>query len=156
MTDIEVLLADARSLGADFELNAIGVAIEYTELLPAETMANLREHKAEIIAHLLRVKYRQVFENEDLGNDELIDLERRVKEQSVCLCWSELLQDYVAFCRTEVHFPNVPPGFVCYSLNELEYNQDMTPESFVAIHRAKKLGMKITDNRQEEISEGNP
>jgi hypothetical protein len=68
----------------------------------------------------------------------------RVQERGRCLLWSEVLEDYIAFARDEEAAAQVPPGYVIYTLRELEELFEMgakplSGEMLRAVHNTKKV-----------------
>ena len=101
---------------------------------PPEFVQILRENKPEIIEHL-----------------EYADLDRRVRDEGYVLCYAEALKDRVAFHRDDLDLKTIPPGFVRYSLSELDllFGPDQPDVSIRLVHEAKKLGMKVKDNQPD-------
>lgn len=88
------------------------------------------------------------------GPQELQDLERRVQSEGYVLLWSTLLEDTLALYRSAGDLPNIPPGFVPYSMEELGklFGDDESAPSVSALrrfHLAKKMGAVVTDARDE-------
>lgn len=80
---------------------------------------------------------------------EAEEVARRVSEQGVCLLWSSVLQDYVAFVGDEEETARVPAGYVIYfeaELEELFGKGKAAPSHHTLrlIHEAKKLGAVLT------------
>ncbi|MFC1944490.1 hypothetical protein ACFLX5_03225 [Chloroflexota bacterium] len=50
---------------------------------------------------------------------ELDEIVTRVEEKGYVLLWSTVLQDLVAFYKTDADLGRIPPGFVPYSDQEL-------------------------------------
>ncbi len=72
------------------------------------------------------------------------EIARRVQERGRCLLWSEVLEGYIAFARDEEVAALVPPGYVIYTLRELEElfgvgAKPLSREMLRAVHNAKKV-----------------
>ncbi len=83
------------------------------------------------------------------ADDELAEIERRANEAGYVLCWSEALEDFIAFHREDIDSTTIPPGFVAYSLTELthlfrEDGQPLSVNALLLVHQAKKFGAIIT------------
>ena len=75
---------------------------------------------------------------------ELTEIENRVLTKGYVLLWSNTLNDFVAFYKTEADREKIPPGFVPYSDKELYelFGKNSSPRKHTLrlIHEAKKLG----------------
>ena len=83
--------------------------------------------------------------------NELPEIERRANEAGYVLCWSDVLEDFIAFHREDVNPATIPPGFVAYSLTELThlFQEDGEPLSVNAlrlVHLPKKYGARVNGN----------
>ncbi|MFC1944984.1 hypothetical protein ACFLX5_05880 [Chloroflexota bacterium] len=91
-------------------------------------------------------------------SEELNEIVARVRGEGYVLLWSTVLEDSVAFYKTEADRQKIPPGFVPYSDQELwglfgEGKAAHSPDKLRLIHEAKKKGARITGsepNNQEE------
>jgi hypothetical protein len=81
-------------------------------------------------------------------DQELSEIENRVSTKGYVLLWSNTLNDFVAFYNTEADLWKIPPGFVPYSVAELDclFGRGKPPASLKLIHEAKKLGGRVVDN----------
>jgi len=83
-------------------------------------------------------------------DQELIEIENRVVTKGYVLLWSNALNDFVAFYKTEVDREKIPSGFVPYSDKELFelFGKNSSPRKHTLrlIHEAKKLGARVVDN----------
>jgi hypothetical protein len=81
---------------------------------------------------------------------ELTEIENRVLTKGFVLLWSNTLNDFVSFYKTEVDREKIPPGFVPYSDKELWelFGKNLPPgrHTLRLIHEAKKLGGCVVDN----------
>ena len=78
-------------------------------------------------------------------NSELTDIERQVSDVGWVLIWSSVLEDLVAFCRTEEDAVSVPRGVVVYTVDELSILFGDDPggpgeAGLRLIHEAKRIG----------------
>ncbi len=84
------------------------------------------------------------------------EIARRVRERGLCLLWSEVLEDYIAFVRDEEGAARVPPGYVIYTLRELEdlFSKPLSREMLRAVHNAKKVfeGSRVVPEDKAEES----
>ena len=141
--------------GAKFELTPTGFNVRCAPgSVPQEFQSDLRQHKPEILRHLIQRRYKPVFPHPDQLDDEMTELVRRVEEEGYVLLWSNVLQDLVAFHRNDVDPATIPPGFVPYSDDELrplfgEDGDQPSPDALRLIHAAKKTGAIITNSRKE-------
>ena len=81
---------------------------------------------------------------------ELQEIENRVLTKGYVLLWSNALNDFVAFYKTEADRGKIPPGFVPYSDKELfelfGKNSSPSKHTLRLIHEAKKLGARVVDD----------
>lgn len=132
--------------------------------IPPDLLVLVRQHKRALRA-LLRGEgvepqgqYRQVYSGDGPGAGELAEMENRVKREGYVLCWSEVVQDFVAFHRDDVEPGIIPVDFVPYSLIELThlFREDGVPLSVNALrlaHEAKKAGARVTGNYPDRNQE---
>jgi len=94
--------------------------------------------------------YRLKYPDAPADDQELTEIENRVLTKGYVLLWSNTLNDFVAFYKTEADREKIPPGFVPYSDNELFelFGKSSSPRKHTLrlIHEAKKLGGCIVDN----------
>ena len=157
MSAVADLVTRAQDLGARFEVTAETVKLRAPRPLPEGLVADLRQHKPEVIEYLSQQdkkspqsRYQQVFSGDGPGDAELAKLMQRVQQEGYVLCWSEVLDDYVAFHRDDVDPSTIPVGFVPYSEGELvqlfrEDEPDFSLPALRLIHSAKKTGARVTD-----------
>ena len=85
------------------------------------------------------------------GTTELQEIARRVEEEGYVLLRSTLLDDFVAFYKTEADRERIPAEFVPYSDRELqtlfrEDDPEWSAERLRRTHMAKKIaGFTVTD-----------
>lgn len=92
--------------------------------------------------------YRLKYPDVPADDQELTEIENRVLARGYVLLWSNALNDFVAFYKTEADRGKIPPGFVPYSVAELDclFGREKPPASLKLIHEAKKLGALVVDN----------
>lgn len=80
--------------------------------------------------------------------------------EGVVLCWSEVLEDYIAFQCDDVDPTKIPSGFVPYSIAELWHlfgpnKPDLSDATIRKLHQAKITDAIIVDSYPggEETSE---
>ena len=84
-------------------------------------------------------------------DQELLEIENRVLTKGYVLLWSEVLEDTVAFYKTEADREKIPPGFVPYSDQELrelfgEGKATLSPRTMRLIHEAKKIEAEVLED----------
>jgi len=88
--------------------------------------------------------YRLKYPDVPADYQELTEIEARVERDGYVLLWSNILNDFVAFYKTEADREKIPPGFVPYSDKELFelFGKSSSPRKHTLrlIHEAKKLG----------------
>jgi hypothetical protein len=137
-------------LGITARTSGENLLLEPGSKVPPDLLVEVRAHKAEVLALLRREAvgpldgYRQVYAGDAPGTDELAELEERVNREGFVLCRSMALEDFVVFHRDDVDPATLPPGFVPYSVQELERlfgdGTEVAASTLRLIHQAKKLG----------------
>ena len=151
------LVEQAKAMGATFELTTNGVKVRRREgPLPSDLLEELRRHKDDIRAGLVNHLY--TFENPNTRQreEELEELVRRVEEEGYVLLWCEVVQDLVAFHRSDVDPAAIPAGFVPYSDDELHdmFGDDgvkRSPDALRLIHAAKRSGVAMPGSAEDEV-----
>ena len=155
------LIGKVQRTGAKFELTPTGFNVRCAPgSVPQEFQSDLRQHKPEILRHLIQRQYEPVYPHPDQRDDEMTELEWRVEEEGYVLLWCEVLRDLVAFHRDDVDPATIPPGFVPYSDDELRhlFGEDGAEPPLNAlrlIHAAKKTRAIITNSGETESECGN-
>ena len=155
------LIDKVQRTGAKFELTPTGFNVRCAPgSVPQEFQSDLRQHKPEILRHLIQRRYEPVYPHQDQRDDEMTELERRVEEEGYVLLWCEVLRDLVAFHRDDVDPATIPAPFVPYSDDELRHlfgedGSEPSPDGIRLIHAAKKTGAIITNRRTEGSGAGN-
>lgn len=100
--------------------------------------------------------YPREFPGEEVSESELQEIARRVETEGYVLLWSDVLQDFVAYHKTDADRAKIPAGFSPFSDSELQqlFREDSPGWSVNAlrrIHMAKKVGgFKVTDVHDDE------
>jgi len=91
--------------------------------------------------------YRLKYPDVHADDQELTEIENRVSTKGYVLLWSNTLNDFMAFYKTEADRGKIPPGFVPYSDKELFelFGKNSSPRKHTLrlIHEAKKLGAEV-------------
>jgi hypothetical protein len=161
------ILRTLAALGIEASVKGDKVRLVPGSLVPADLREGVRVNKAAIMGLLhernaksVRPRYRQAYAGDTAGDDELWEIELQVHEKGICLCYSHVLKDFIAFCRDDEAAREVPPGFVPWSAAEMnalfEDAQDAVSLSALGlIHEVKKAGGRIVDMRREpEVGSG--
>ncbi len=105
---------------------------------------DLRRHKPEILALLSQPPTMP-------GTPEwhAREIARCVEKDGLCIFWSDLFGELVAFIRDDSQRDSVPAGIVAYTSQELRElfghgQAGLPPRSLCLIHQAKKHGANIT------------
>jgi hypothetical protein len=130
------------------------------DIATPELRGAILESKPQLIeelkqGHSHRGRYRHVYPGDEAGATELQEIERRVKEEGYVLLRSTLLDDFVAFYKTEADRERIPVWFVPYSDNELQtlFREDdpkWSAERLRRVHMAKRIaGFTFTGVQDE-------
>jgi len=121
--------------------------LHYQEPPPEDLRQMLRAHKQEILS-LLKPQTPLWHAHE---------IYKAVQKEGVCLFWSDVLGEVIAYTKDDTFKNLVPVGVVVYTSEELrELFQDkpkITPETLRMIHQAKKTGGKVAEYGSEDVSE---
>ena len=154
MTDhIADLIRHIRATGADVQVRGDKVAIKPLNNIPTDVLTALIRNKGAVITRLHREQStNRTLLDHGVEMEKLRGSEERVRRQGHILIWSALLGEPVYFCRDEQAADNAPRGIVAYTLDELEIlfgEPESSPAvtSFQMVHRAKKYGGRIIDDR---------
>jgi hypothetical protein len=129
-------------------------------------MQELRQRKSELLAYLrdsrpaggIGDRYHLVRPGARSGGVEVIEIQRNVEQNGVCLVFSHVLNDFVAFYVAEADKAKIPAGFTAYSERELMElfgpdKPELSPEALRRVHRFKKEGLRITGNFPKPIED---
>ena len=140
---VAVLVRKAQAYGARFELDGGRLFVRAPARLPEHLMVRIRERKAELIQYLTSEGHNECLSVVTPKEDELQEIIRRIEEDGYVLLWSTVLEDLIAFHRTEIDRKKIPPGFVPYSDAELqelfgEQSEKVSLSRLRNIHEKKK------------------
>ena len=140
--EAQAILDRLYSLGIEVTISRDKLQLEPGSLVPEELVEELKSHKQDII--LLEKGYRLRYPGNQVTDQELSEIAARVERDGYVLLWSNTLNDFVAFYKTEADRGKVPPGFVPYSDKELWelFGKNSSPRknTLRLIHEAKKMG----------------
>jgi len=146
--EAQAILDRLYSLGIEVTISRDKLQLEPGSRVPEELVEELKSHKQDII--LLEKGYRLRYPGNQVTDQELTEIEARVERDGYILLWSNALNDFMAFYKTEADREKIPPGFVPYSDKELFelFGKNLSPgkHTLRLIHEAKKLGGYIVDN----------
>ena len=150
----KAILERLYELGVQIEAARDKLRLTPASAVPANLVDAVRANKAALLAHLRY--HRKYTGNEAPGNAELREMQERVYSDGVVLLWSTVLEDFIAFYKTEADRKKIPPGFVPYSDKELRHlfgpdKPDLSESTNHLMHRAKVLGTNITDSYPEDV-----
>ena len=106
----------------------------------------LAEHKPEILVLLRRQTELKTPRTVDAAPQwHAEEVARCVEQEGVCVFWSDLLQEMIAFVKDEACLPLVPAGIVAFTPEELRHifpegKDELSPGSLRLIYEAKRLG----------------
>ena len=146
--EAKTILDRLYSLGIEVTISRDKLLLEPGSRVPEELVEELKSHKQDII--LLEKGYRLRHPGNQVTDQELTEIEARVERDGYVLLWSNTLNDFVAFYKTEADRGKIPPGFVPYSDKELFelFGKNSSPRerTLRLIHEAKKLGAEVVED----------
>jgi len=146
--EAQAILDRLYSLGIEVTVSRDKLQLEPGSRVPEELVEELKSHKQDII--LLEKGYRLRYPGNQVTDEELTEIEARVERDGYVLLWSNTLNDFVAFYKTEADREKIPPGFVPYSDKELFelFGKNSSPRKHTLrlIHEAKKLGAEVVED----------
>ena len=144
------ILDKLHSLGIGVTVSGDKLLLEPGSSVPKELVEELKAHKPEVMDLLKLRGYRLRYPGNQVTDQELTEIEARVERDGYVLLWSNTLNDFVAFYKTEADREKIPPGFVPYSDKELFelFGKNSSPRKHTLrlIHEAKKLGARVVDD----------
>ena len=149
----QAVLEQARELGITVQTDGIDLIYWPKTAAPPEFVGTMGANKASLVEYLNR--YRHAYPGDEVVATELQEIARRVEEEGYVLLRSTLLDDLVAFYKTEADRGRIPAGFVPYSDSELqtlfrEDDPEWSAEGLRRVHMAKKIaGFTVTDVHDE-------
>jgi hypothetical protein len=135
------VLEKAKALGISVTASGDKLLLEPGSKVPAELVQAIRQHKNEILAILTRPK---LVEGTPRWHAEQIA--QAVKKEGICIFWSEVLGEMVAYVRDDTYKCLVPCGIVTYTQQELTelFGGNRSPKALRLIHEAKRHGGTAT------------
>lgn len=138
---VSAILEGLEGLGVTVTVKGDTLRLEPGSRVPLELVEELRAHKQEIILCLSGYPLKYAGDVR-AGPEELAEIVDSVNAQGYVLLWSTVLRDLVAFALDETARAKIPPGFVAYTLAELEElfgDGKVAPSTLRLIHQAKRL-----------------
>ena len=153
--NVDMLLEELSRFGVNVRVDGSDLVATPASKIPGRLFPLLKKYKNALLARVSDDGRKQPAGS--AGDNELLEIERRVREDGFVLLWSTVLHDSVAFYLTEADRVKIPPGFVQYSDSELrilfdETRINWTPEGLHRIHKAKNVGSNIVGLR-DDVSE---
>ena len=151
--EAQAILDRLDSLGVEVTISRDKLQLEPGSRVPGELVEELKVHKQDII--LLEKGYHLRYPSEWATDEELDEIEASVYQDGYVLLWSNVLEDFIAFYKTEADRAKIPPGFVAYSDQELRdlFGESKATCSLRIIHEAKKeFGRLIIQHREEDMT----
>ena len=135
--DATAVLERLDRLGVSIQLDGPDLILRPGSRVPADVLENVRAHKPEIIAHLRKPR----LVNGPPGWHAR-EIAERVEIEGVCIFWSELVGDVVAFVRDG---QQAPAGVVTFDVGELAMlfpkgRPDPDPWVLRMVYETKRLG----------------
>lgn len=137
MDSATAVLEKAKALGIKVTPSGDKILLEPGSKAPPELVQAVRQHKGEILAMLTRPR---VAEGPPRWHAEQVA--EAVRREGICLFWSEVFGEMVAFVRDGRLAGRVPCGVVTYTARELEemFGGNRSPKALRLIHEAKRHG----------------
>ena len=137
MDSATAVLEKAKALGIKVTPSGDKILLEPGSKAPPELVQAVRQHKGEILAILASPK---VAEGPPWWHAEQVA--EAVTREGICLFWSEVFGEMVAFVRDGRLAGRVPCGVVTYSARELTelFGGNRSPKALRLIHEAKRRG----------------
>lgn len=156
--DAIAILEMLDALGVSVSAEDDGLRLEPGSQVPSDLIAELREHKQELMMCL--AGHRRKYAGDSLGDKELRDIEATVREHGVCLLHSYVLEDRIAFVKDGSYLKDVPAGFVPYLDSELRHlfgGQDApSVANLKLVHAAKKLAGGVVTGHEGNAHDKQP
>lgn len=138
--DAAVILDKLRELGISVRSEGDELVLTPGSKVPPQLIEPIKANKLQIMDVLRHSKPAVVSAAPEWHAKEV---ERRVFEEGVCLFWSNLFGETIAFVLNERLQDEVPPGIVCYSLPEIamlfpDGGESTKASTLRLIHEVKK------------------
>jgi hypothetical protein len=163
--DAQGLLTLARESGITLKVEGDRLMYHPASVVPEDFVQTLRQHKAEVMelltqdtaaAHTPANSSKQVSSEPATSREEAEETARRLERYGCVLLHSEVLEDFIAFYKTDEDRSKIPTGFVPYSKDELEKLFAESPPSrdvLKRIHEAKRQGARVIDHGRGDTAE---
>jgi len=139
------ILETLNDLGIEVTASGDKIVLQPGSEVPADLVGEIRQHKAEIMAHLGETRLAQ---GTPLWHAQ--EIAKVVKREGVCLFWSDLFGEMVAFIADESFRDKVLPGVVAYTDHELREllgaGKRCSRDRLRLVHEAKKQGARVTES----------
>ena len=141
MDDAVAGLEKAKVLGIRVTPSGNKILLEPGSKVPPDLVQAIRQHKGEILALLTKPK---LVAGPPRWHAEQVA--QAVRKEGVCIFWSEVFGEMVAFVRDDRQASRVPCGIVTYTEQELTelFGNRRSTKALRLIHEAKKHGSMVT------------
>jgi hypothetical protein len=149
MTDAIAVVGKLTMLGIKVTVVGNKLLLEPGSRVPPELVEELRQHKAEIIEV---INSPGLFESPPLWHAETIAAV--VEREGICIFWSQLFAEMVAFIKDDSFKGHAPCGVVEYTVKELRAlfgskTKPLSDHSLCLLHEAKRRGARIVGREPE-------
>lgn len=146
------VLEKLSELGVTVQADGNSIIVNPRGIVPPELGAEIRANKPAIIDILQGRSLKYPGQNTLQG--EANEIARAVIDHGLCLVWSSVLQDTLAFVFREEYASVAPAGFVVYTIDELNelFSGHNAPSvaTLKLIHAAKKLAGGVVKGHKPE------
>ena len=137
------LIAHCRELGAILVPEGKNLRVRASEPLPADILEELRQHKFEVIEHLIKKGFDLRYPGECATKQELKERGETIIRDGYVLLWNNVLHDFVALYINKEDRSRIPPYYVPYHLDELWalYSIEaplLSPQTLRRLHEEKR------------------
>lgn len=134
------ILQSLTTLGVSVEADGTKLRFMPGSLVPSTLVPEIKAHKGELLELL---KAPRLVDAPSIWHAQ--EVARRVEREGVCVFWSDVLQEMIAFVKDENYLPQVPAGIAAFTTDELEHifpagNEGLSPKAFRLVYEAKKHG----------------
>jgi len=135
------VLEKAKALGISVTSSGNKILLEPGSKVPPDLVQAIRQHKGEILAILTKPK---LVEGPPRWHAEQIA--QAVRKEGLCIFWSEVFGEMVAFVRDDRRASRVPCGIVTYTEQELTelFGGHRSTKALRLVHEAKRHGGIVT------------
>ncbi|MBN2098107.1 MAG: hypothetical protein JW753_00770 [Dehalococcoidia bacterium] len=141
MDDAAAVLERAKALGISVTSSGNKILLEPGSKVPPDLVQAIRQHKGEILAILTSPR---LVKGQPRWHAEQVA--RAVREEGLCIFWSEAFGEMVAFVRDDSYASRVPCGIVTYTEQELTelFRGHRSIKALRLVHEAKRRGGMVT------------